>query len=122
MVALSALSTLPGGGAAEAFNPFVRVGRDGNGTLNIAGGGKLLIDGQAVSTVADSRGTSLYVGGTGDSTVGGKGIALVTGAGSEIRMTGSGTFIAVGIGPQSFGQLTVADGASISANGMNVGR
>ena len=122
VVALSALSTLPGGGGTEAFNPFVRVGRDGNGTLNISGGGKLLMDGQAVSTVADSRGTSLYVGGTGDSTVGGKGIALVTGAGSEVRMTGSDTFIAVGIGPQSFGQLTVADGASISANGMNVGR
>ena len=122
VVSLSAASVAAGGGPTEAFNPFVRVGRDGNGTLNITGGGKLLMDGQAVSTVANSRGTSLYIGGTADGTVGGKGIALVTGAGSEIRMTGSDTFIAVGIGPQSFGQLTVADGASISANGMNVGR
>ena len=122
VVSLSAASVAAGGGPTEAFNPFVRVGRDGNGTLNITGGGKLLMDGQAVSTVADSRGTSLYIGGTGDNTVGGKGIALVTGVGSEIRMTGSDTFIAVGIGPQSFGQLTVADGASVSAIGMNVGR
>jgi hypothetical protein len=122
VVSLSAASVVAAGGPTEALNPFVRIGRDGNGTLNITGGGKLLMDGQAVSTVADSRGTNLYIGGTGDSTVGGKGIALVTGAGSEIRMTGSDTFIALGIGPQSFGQLTVADGASISANGMNVGR
>ena len=85
VVSLSAASVVPGGGATEAFNPFVRVGRDGNGTLNITGGGKLLMDGQAISTVAASRDTSLYIGGTGDNTVGGKGIALVTGAGSEIR-------------------------------------
>ena len=122
VVSLSAASVLPGGGPGEAFNPFVRVGRDGNGALNIAAGGKLLMDGQAVSTLADSRGTSLYIGGTGDATVGGKGIALVSGAGSEIRLTGSDTFIAVGIGPQSFGQLTLADNASISALGANIGR
>jgi hypothetical protein len=122
VVSLSAQSVLAGGGPGEAFNPFMRVGRDGSGTLNITGGGKLLMDGQAVSTVADSRSTSLYIGGTGDNTSGGKGIALVSGAGSEIRMTGSDTFIAVGIGPQSFGQLTVANGAAISAIGMNVGR
>ncbi len=122
VVSLSAASVVAGGGPTEAFNPFVRVGRDGNGTLNITGGGKLLMEGQAISTVADSRGTNLYIGGTGDNTVGGKGIALVSGVGSEIRLTGSDTFIAVGMGPQSFGQLTVADGASISANGMNVGR
>ena len=122
MVQLSALSVLPGGGPTEAFNPFVGVGRDGNGTLNITNGGKLLIDGGAVSTLADNRGTSLYVGGTSDAVNGGKGIALVTGLGSEIRMTGSDTFIALGIGPQSYGQLTIADQATVSAIGMNVGR
>ena len=122
VVSLSSQSVLAGGGPGEAFNPFVRVGRDGNGTLNITGGGKLLIDGQAISTVADSRGTNLYIGGTGDNTNGGKGITLVSGAGSEIRMTGSDTFIGVGLGPQSFGQLTVANQADVSAIGMNVGR
>lgn len=122
VVSLSAASVLPGGGAAEANNPLMRVGRDGNGTLNILAGAKLLIDGRAISTVANSRSTSLYIGGTGDAANGGKGIALVSGIGSEIRLTGSDTFIAVGMGPQSFGQLTVASGASVSANGMNVGR
>ncbi|OYU71996.1 MAG: hypothetical protein CFE45_41410 [Burkholderiales bacterium PBB5] len=109
VVALSAASVLPGGGQGEALNPFVRVGRDGNGSLNITGGGKLLLDGQAVSTLADSRSTSLYIGGTGDNTNGGKGIALVSGAGSEIRLTGNDTYIGIGHGPQSFGQLTVVD-------------
>ncbi len=122
VVSLSAQSVVPGGGAAEAFNPFVRVGRDGNGTLNITGGGKLLIEGNAVSTVANSRSTNLFIGGTGDATNGGKGIALVSGAGSEIRLTGNDTYIGVGHGPQSFGQLTVSNGASVSATGINVGR
>ena len=122
VVSLSAQSVLAGGGPGEAFNPFMRVGRDGNGTLNITGGGKLLIDGRAVSTVANSRSTDLYIGGTGDNTSGGKGIALVSGAGSEIRLTGIDTFIGVGFGPQSFGQLTVANQADVSAIGMNVGR
>jgi T5SS/PEP-CTERM-associated repeat protein len=122
VVQVSALSVVAGGGANEAFNPLVRVGRDGSGTLNITQGGKLLIDGGAVSSLAAPRGTSLYIGGAGDTTTGGKGIATVTGLGSEIRMTGSDTFIALGIGPQSYGQLTIADQAQVSAIGMNVGR
>ena len=122
VVSLSTQSVLASGGPGEAFNPIMRVGRDGNGTLNITGGGKLLIDGRAVSTVADSRSTSLYIGGTGDNTNGGKGIALVSGAGSEIRLSGVDTFIGVGFGPQSFGLLTVAHQADVSAIGMNVGR
>lgn len=122
VVQLAAQSVLAGGGPAEAFNPFVRVGRDGNGTLNITGGGKLLLDGNAISTVDNSRSTNLYIGGTGDLTNGGKGIALVSGAGSEIRLMGSDTYIGVGHGPQSFGQLTVNSQASVSAIGINVGR
>lgn len=121
-VSISAASTLAGGGAAEAWNPIVRVGRDGSGFLNILGGGKLLIDGQAVSTPTHSRSTSLYIGGSNDTTPGGRGIALVSGSGSEIRMSGNDTYIGVGHGPQSFGHLTVADQAKVSAIGMNVGR
>lgn len=49
-------------------------------------------------------------------------MATVVGAGSEIRLTGSDSYIGVGHGPQSFGVLTVADGARVSAIGMNVGR
>lgn len=122
VVSLSAQSVLAGGGPGEAFNPFARVGRDGGGTLNITGGGKLLMDGKAVSTVANSRSTSLLIGGTSDAVNGGKGAALVSGAGSEIRLTGTDSYIGVGHGPQTFGQLTVADQAVVSATGMVVGR
>ncbi|MCW5630545.1 MAG: hypothetical protein KIT47_16875, partial [Rhodoferax sp.] len=120
-VLLSAQSVLAGGGPGEAFNPFMRVGRDGSGELNISAGGKLLIDGQAVATVADPRYTSLYIGGTNAATPGGKGIATVAGLGSEIRMTGYDTGLSVGWGPQSFGQLNVTDQGKVSAIGAQVG-
>ncbi|MBB4842056.1 hypothetical protein HNP55_000551 [Paucibacter oligotrophus] len=122
VVSLSAASVLAGGGPGEAFNPLMRVGREGAGTLNILAGGKLLLEGQAVSTVADSRSTSLFIGGSSDTSNGGQGIALVSGVGSEIRLSGSDTYIGVGHGPQSSGRLTVADQAQVSAIGMNVGR
>jgi hypothetical protein len=122
VVSLSAASVLPGGGSGEAFNPFVRVGGEGNGSLNITGGGKLLIDGNAVSTMAANRSTSLFIGGAGDNSNGGKGNVLISGAGSEIRLAGSDSYIGLGHGPQSFGQLTVTDQASVSSIGMVVGR
>ena len=121
VVSLSAASAKNSSGVEQAYNPYMRVGREGTGTLNLSGGGKLLIDGQAVSTNND-RGTSLVVGGRSDSLPGGRGFASVTGTGSEIRMTGSDAYIGVGHGPQSFGQLAVANLASVSTRGMIVGR
>ncbi|ALT76706.1 hypothetical protein AT984_05415 [Paucibacter sp. KCTC 42545] len=119
---ISAASVLPGGGPGEAFNPVMRVGREGTGQLNISAGGKLLLNGQAVSTVADSRSTSLIVGGYNDATIGGKGVALVSGAGSEIAVTGGDAYIGVGHGPQANGQLTVQNQGMVSATNMLVGR
>ncbi|UDF34867.1 UNVERIFIED_ORG: hypothetical protein LHJ69_20250 [Shinella sp. XGS7] len=119
---MQSLSVLPGGGAGESLNPTLRVGRDGVGTLNITAGGQLLLEGGAVSTPAHRRSTSLIIGGLNDSSSGGFGIATVSGAGSEIRLSGGDTFIGVGLGPQSSGQLTVADGGRVSAIGMSVGR
>ena len=121
-VRLTGISNTPGGGASETRNPFVSVGREGSGTLNISDGGKLLMDGGAVSTPDHRRSTSLDIGGYSDTLAGGKGLATVTGAGSEIRLTGGDTFVGVALGPQSNGQLTVSNGASVSANGMHVGR
>lgn len=120
-VLLRSTSSAPGA-AAETANPGVSVGREGAGFLNISGGGKLLLEGGAVSTLDHRRSTDLYIGGRNDTDIGGKGIAAVTGAGSEIRLTGGDTFVGVAMGPQSNGQLTVSNGASVSANGMNVGR
>ena len=122
VVSLSAASVLASGGAGEALNPLVRVGRDGSGELTISAGGKLLLDGQAVSTPSASRSTSLFIGGSSDSTPGGKGIATVSGAGSEIAVSGSDAYIGVGHGPQSNGQLTIQAGGAVSATNMNVGR
>jgi len=122
VVQLGSFSAVAGGGAAEARNPYMSVGRDGNGALNISGGGKLLIDGGAVSTPANRRSTLLYIGGFSDVSAGGKGLATATGTGSEIRLTGGDTFVGVGIGPQANGQLNVLDQASVSAIGLSIGR
>lgn len=121
VVQLSTDSMVAGGGPTEAFNPLVRIGRHGNGELNITQGGQLLLQGQAVSTVADERSTVVRIGGDSSTTVGGKGTALVSGSGSAIRITGTDPSFGVGWGPQSFGQLSVADGGTIEATGINVG-
>ena len=110
------------GTAAETANPSVLVGREGSGNLNISSGGKLLLEGGGVSTPTNRRSTNLFIGGLNDTAVGGRGIATVTGAGSEIKLTGQDTFIGVGVGPQSSGQLTVSNQGLVSAIGMNVGR
>lgn len=122
LVRLHAVSSVPGGGAAETRNPHVSVGRDGNGVLNISAGGKLVLDGGGVSTPTHRRSTSFYVGGYSDTAVGGKGVATVTGTGSEIRVTGGDTFIGIGIGAQASGQLSVLAGAAVNGMGMAVGR
>ena len=124
VVQLQAASVLPGGGVLEAFNPTVTVGRLGTGTLNVTGGGKLLIDGNAVSmpTPTTSRTTALRIGGTGDTNSGGNGTALVSGLGSEIAVRGSDAFLAVGLGTGANGSLTVADQAVVRSTIFAVGR
>ena len=121
-VYLSAASTLPGGGAAEARNPLLRVGALGTGVLNITAGGLLRMDGNAVSTVAASRSTVLFVGGVGDTASGGTGVALVSGANSMITQTGSDNFIGVGIGAGASGVLTVANQGAVNGMIINLGR
>lgn len=121
-VRLTGISNLAGGGATETRNPFVSVGRDGNGTLNISGGGKLLLEGGAVSTLDHRRSTSLLIGGFSDQAVGGKGVATVTGVGSEIRLTSGDSFMAVGTGPTSNGQLSVRAGGAVHGMGLVLGR
>ncbi len=119
-VLVSAASVAPDS-AAEAWNPFVRVGREGNGTLNISGGGQLLVEGNAVSTPTNTRRTSVFIGGSGDTTVGGRGVATITGAGSTLSVSGADAYIGVGHGPLAAGQLTVANGATAGATILSVG-
>lgn len=122
VVSVTAASVLPGGGAGEAYNPWVRIGRDGNGTLDVLAGGQLLVEGGAVSTLSDPRVTSLVIGGTSDTVGGGKGIATVGGAGSLLKVSGSDALIHVGLGANSFGSLTVSDQARVATTYMTVGR
>jgi hypothetical protein len=122
VIEVTAASTVAGGGAAEARNPFVNVGRLGTGTLNITAGGKLLMRGDAVSTVADSRGTVLYIGGTGDTGSGGLGNVVVSGNGSEIALSGSDPFIGIGMGAGATGNLSIANQGLVRSTNINVGR
>jgi hypothetical protein len=122
VVSLTADSSLPGGGATESFNPFVSVGYDGSGTLNVSGGGKLLMNGGAVATATAARSTVLDIGGRSDTIAGGTGIARVTGAGSEIRLTGTDPVVVVGLGPATNGLLTLADSAALTSTILNAGR
>lgn len=110
-------------GQPDNFNPFVAVGYDNpgtsTGTLRVENGGKLILTGNAVSTVANSRTTSLNIGGRNGTA--GNGSAIVTGAGSEIRMQGNDTYIGVGRTAGSTGRLDVLDQAQVSSISMVVG-
>jgi len=123
-------ATYPG----DNNNPFVNVGRENSGgatsgELMVSAGGKLVIAGNALSTTTNGRTTSLNIGGRGATqatinagiNTAGKGIATVTGAGSEILMTGYDTLINVGREDGSIGVLNVFDHAQVSSISMVVG-
>ncbi len=122
VVSIVGLSAVPGGGPNESFNPSMRVGQQGSGFLNITNGGKLMLDGQAVSIPSAIRDNFLIIGGNTTGSVGGTGIAKVSGTGSEIRITGNDRYLSVGHGPQSVGQLSVSNSGLVSATSMTVGR
>jgi T5SS/PEP-CTERM-associated repeat protein len=124
LVQIASTSLALPAGVPDNFNPFMAVGRfaDATGQLLVSGGGQLLMQGNAVSTVADNRITYLGIGGFSDTVGGGSGSATVTGAGSAIAVSGSDAFISVGRGAGASGQLTINNGGSVSATNMNVGR
>ncbi|MBN8491087.1 MAG: PEPxxWA-CTERM sorting domain-containing protein [Burkholderiales bacterium] len=109
-------------------NSAVRVGRTGTGTgnLNITGGGKLTIEGNAASSLATFRSTSFIVGGSGGfstaTLAGGNGNVLVSGIGSEILMKGNDLFASVGDGPGGNGQMTISNGGKFTGTLFQVGR
>lgn len=110
-------------GTPDNYNPTMTVGNEAGsiGYLTVENGGKLLLTGNAVSTVTDSRTTFLGIGGNSDVNPGGIGYASVSGLGSEIRLSGVDTFISVGRAG-STGTLTISDKGLVAAIGMNVGR
>ena len=110
-------------GVPDNFNPFVSVGFDNPGTtsgqLTVSNGGKLLLTGNALSTVADSRTTSLNIGGRFSGS--GTGTATVTGAGSEIILSGNDGHIGVGRSAGSSGTLNVLDQGRVASTSLTIG-
>ena len=110
-------------GQPDNFNPFVGVGYDNpgtsTGTLRVENGGKLILAGNAVSTVANARATTLNIGGR--SGTAGNGSATVTGLGSEIRLDGYDALINVGRTAGASGRLDVLDQAQVFSISMAVG-
>ena len=113
---------------AGAANPAVRVGRAGTGTgnLNISNGGKLIVEGNAASTLDAFRSSSFIVGGTSGFSVGtlagGNGNVLVSGVGSEVLMKGNDLFASIGDGPGGNGQMTLSNGGKFTGTLLQVGR
>jgi len=109
-------------------NPAVRVGRTGTGSgnLNITGGGKLIIEGNAASSLTTFRSTSFIVGGSGGfstaTLAGGNGNVLLSGTGSEILMKGNDLFASVGDGPGGNGQMTISNDGKFTGTLFQVGR
>lgn len=118
------VSTSLGEGTPDNYNPYVSVGFNAGSTgqLSVTDGGKLTLTGNALSSAADPRGTGLVIGGRNDATAGGNGDALISGAGSEVRVQGADAYVSVGRGPGSVGLLRILDGAHLEATGMDVGR
>jgi T5SS/PEP-CTERM-associated repeat protein len=110
-------------GIGDNFNPFVGIGFDSpgsaSGQLMISDGGKLVLTGNAFSDATFSRVTSVQIGGRGLAS--GTGSATVTGAGSEILLSGSDTFIGVGRGTGSTGVLNVLNQARVTSTSFLAG-
>lgn len=125
-VEMVSTSQSPAAGVPDNYNPYMAVGRrsGATGDLEITGGGKLLMTGNALSTDAAPRGTTLFIGGNNDAvpTPGGHGTAMVSGLGSEIRMTSGDSYLAVGIGSGSTGSLAIANQGAVSGMVVHVGR
>ena len=112
----------PGVGEPDNFNPFAAFGRDSGsvGDLTVKAGGRLVMTGQALSTVADSRSTVLNIGGFSDTALGGTGTATLTGLGSQLRVQGIDGLVAVG--RNGTGTLTIKDQGLLATTIVNIGR
>ena len=120
--AASTLSLTSGSGTTN----YVAVGRDGaQGTFTVSGGGKVLLDSQHLSTSVGNtynNGDAVFFeigrqfGPTSGSSIG---TATVSGAGSELALTGlSDRFVTLGRGNNAVGSLNINAGGKVSALGL----
>jgi hypothetical protein len=112
-----------GSGVADNFNPYMAVGRDSGsfGELTVSDGGKLLMTGNAKTSLTDQRYTSLRIGDNSGTAAGGVGRATITGLGSEVRVVGTDAFVSVGNGPGSIGDLSVLNKGHLESKAVLVG-
>ena len=110
-------------GVPDNFNPYMSLGRDvgSSGELRVSDGGKLLMTGTAITSLADQRYTGLVIGGRTQNVAGGVGRASITGAGSEVRMSGTDAYVSVGRGAGSQGFLDVLNKGHLESTGLDVG-
>lgn len=109
-------SSVAPGSSTEAWNPELKVGREGSGRLLIAGGGQLHLEGGAASTPDFGRGTALLIGGDYSwAPGGGTGLATVEGSGSLLQVGGADALVGIGYGPQAMGRLTLRDGGRLQS-------
>lgn len=110
-------------GVPDNFNPYMSLGYDvgSSGELRISDGGKLLMTGNAITSLADQRYTGLVIGGRTQNVAGGVGRASITGLGSEVRMSGTDAYVSVGRGAGSQGFLDVLNKGHLESTGLDVG-
>jgi T5SS/PEP-CTERM-associated repeat protein len=115
-------SRAPAPGALDSFNPTVWVGYDDvtKAALTVRNGGQLLLTGNALSTVANPSLTGLRIGAR-SAGVTSSGTATVTGAGSQIVLSGSSNAVYVGMGAGSTGTLDVRDHGMVASTSLIVG-
>ncbi|WP_263559263.1 beta strand repeat-containing protein [Paucibacter sp. B2R-40] len=108
------------GSDQAAWNPSVRIGDQGRGTLLVEQGAVMTVSGQAASTASDLRITTLEIGRSYGSLVG-AGLALVSGAGSLLKVQGVDARLIVGLGTNGDGQLKVQDQARLETTLLHIG-
>jgi hypothetical protein len=134
--------TLAGGAAVEG--PQIAIGRDGTGSLAVAGSGSATVSGPAfvgyttagsvtpgAGTLSIGGGTTLTLAGGGDALVGGGADAvggegrIAIAAGGELVFNATGRKLIVGqtiAGSTSTGAIEVAGTLTVSAGEMEIGR
>ncbi len=112
---------------STGVNPYVAVGRDGaTGNMTISGGGRFVMNSAHVSvspTYANGDAMFFEIGRRVDpGTAASLGTVTVTGAGSELALTGaSDRFIQVGFGSDSTGTLNISNGGVVRSMSVLMG-
>lgn len=116
--AVNVYRTAPPPAGQQVTGPFVGVGGQSNGILNVTNGGTLTL-----GDAASAPGTNMGIGGNNTDTATGHGAMLVSGPGSKVELLGANQVTNIGRGNGSTGSLTIADGGVFNGGlNMHIGR